>query len=326
MPSNFQHGVSSYGIPIFGNGGLITQGNVIFVKPSTGNDGRDGSSMTDAVKTLTRALALATANQNDVVVLIPEHGSTAASTTDYQSAQLDWNKNMVHLVGGGAPFRWSHRARIAQLSTATGVTSLVKVSASGCWFNNLSIFHGVADATSLVALEVTGSRNIFSRSHLAGIGNATMSAAGSASVKINGGSENVFDDCVIGLDTITRDADATEILMDGAASRNEFRDCLISSYISAAGFAGVTIADAQGIDRTLEFTRCRFFAKSTNKAVAQTSVFSIPAISQGAIILTDSYAASDGGAVDWDSNNRGIIWNNSVAAAASAAGGIFTNQ
>jgi len=55
-------------------------------------------------------------------------------------------------------------------------------------------------------------------------------------------------------------------------------------------------------------------------------VFTIPAISQGAIVLQNSHAFSDGGAVDWDSNDRGIIWNNSVAAAASAAGGILTNQ
>jgi len=94
---------------------------------------------------------------------------------------------------------------------------------------------------------------------------------------------------------------------------------------SGTGFAAVTIG-ATGIDRGLYFKNCLFMAKSTNKAIGQTSVFSIPAISQGAIVLQNSFAFSDGGAVDWDSNNRGIIWNNSVAAAVSGAGGIMTGQ
>jgi hypothetical protein len=87
------------------------------------------------------------------------------------------------------------------------------------------------------------------------------------------------------------------------------------------------VADGTGIDRWLIFKNSLFLAKSTNKGVTQTSVFSLPAgISQGAIVLMNTYAFSDGGAVDWDSNNRGIIWNNSVAAAGSAAGGIMSAQ
>jgi hypothetical protein len=162
--------------------------------------------------------------------------------------------------------------------------------------------------------------------HFAGIGDATQSAAGAASLKIDGGDENVFIHCVIGLDTSSYDADATGVLFDSAASRNLFEDCLFQGYISAAGYAHITVADATGIDRWQIFKKCLFLAESTNKGVAQTSVFSIPAISQGKILLQDSLAVSDGGAVDWDSNNRGIVWNGAVAAAAGAAGGIMTGQ
>jgi hypothetical protein len=38
-----------------------------------------------------------------------------------------------------------------------------------------------------------------------------MSAAGAASLELEGGSENVFRRCVIGVDTIARDADVAEI-------------------------------------------------------------------------------------------------------------------
>lgn len=159
------------------------------------------------------------------------------------------------------------------------------------------------------------------------MGDATQLAAGGASLKIDAGSENLFKDCVIGLDTIARSATPKgELWFDSAATRNTFDGCLFTTYLSAAGFPTVVVEDGTAIDRTTIFKDCLFSAKSTNKAITQTTVFSIPVISQGAIILQNSFAYSDGGATDWDSSNRGIIWTNNVAAAASAAGGIMTNQ
>lgn len=325
--TNFPNGVYSRGIPLFPAGVPLTQGNVWHVKPNSGNDGNNGKSPSQAFATVAAAHSAATANQNDVVLLYSE-SNTPASTTDYQSATLTWSKDLTHLIGVGPPTMFSQRSRIAQLSTATGVSPLMDVTADGCIFRNFQVFHGVADATSLVALRVTGTRNVFEGCHIAGMGDATMVTAGAASLKIDGGSENVFRGCVIGLDTISRDQNTNgEIWFDSGASRNFFEDCLIDAYISNAGYEHVTVNDATAIDRGTYFKNCLFMSKSTNKAVTQGAVFLIPAgISQGAIILQDTYAFSDGGAVDWDAGNRGIIWNNSVAAAASAAGGILTNQ
>ena len=313
------------GVPFVGAQGLLSQGKAWFCKPSSGSDGNDGTTVDRAVKTLSKAHDLATANRNDTVYYFAE-SNTAASTTDYQSATLTWSKDLTHLVGVCAPSVVSQRARIAQLSTATGVSPLLDVTADGCVFSNISVFHGVADATSLIAVRVTGTRNYFHNVHFAGVGDATMSAAGACSLKIDGGAENVFDHCVIGVDTIARDADATELLLDGAATRNLFEDCHFSSYISAAGFASVTIADATGIDRWLRFKNCLFTTDSTNQATTQTAVFVIPAMVQGKVILQNSYYLTDGasGSGAWEANGRGLIWNNSVAAAASGAGGEMT--
>lgn len=320
-------GVPLLSLPLLPDGIPIGRNSqAFFVSPISGGDGQRGTP-DRPFKTLSQAHTACTAGNNDVVFLMAE-SNTAASTTDYQSTSLAWSKDLTHLVGLAPPgTKWSHRARIAQLSTATGVTALVNVSANGCYFANFSIFHGVADATSLVALKVTGQRNVFRGMHIGGMGDTskTQSVAGAASLWMVGAAENAFYDCVIGLDTATRDADGTEILCETACTRNWFERCLIDSYIDATGFASATIG-TNGIDRGLYFKDSLFMTKSTNKATQQTSVFSIPAISQGAIILDNTYAFSDGGAVDWDSNNRGIIWNNSVAAAASAAGGIMTNQ
>lgn len=294
-------------------------GSVYYVDATNGSDTYSGLYPDHALATVVAALAKCTANKNDVVALI------ANDTSQTLTANLDWNKDYTHLVGLCAPVGAGKRARFFQDSGETGM-DLFTVSANGCVFRNLYFFHGVDDATSLICATVTGERNYFENCHFAGIGHATMSAAGSASLKIDGGAENLFKNCQIGLDTIARDADATELWLDGAATRNVFEDCQFYGYISAAGYATVTIEDGTGIDRYLKFKNCEFFTDSTNQAVAQTSVFNIKAaIVQGKIILKDCMAFTDG-AAEWDSNNRGIIYANMPAAAASAAGGIGTNQ
>lgn len=325
MGTTHLSGLQVAGVPTMGVNGLPCPftGNYFFVAPISGADGNAGDA-TNPFQTLAHALSRCVANNNDVVFLIAE-GNTAATTTDYQSATLDWNKNLTHLVGIAAPSKWSIRARIGQLSTATGVSPLFKLSASACYIANIGIFQGVADATSLIAMEVTGSHNVVDTCCIQGIGNATQVTAGAMDLKLTAAAENLFTNCLIGTDTISRDQTCTSLNCVTAATRNYFRDCQFDSYLSNAGYATVTIG-TNGIDRNLDFERCQFWAKSTNKAITQTSLFSIPAISQGAILLKDSSAFSDGGAVDWDSNNRGIIWNSSVAAAAAAAGGIMTNQ
>lgn len=303
---------------------------VFFVAPyrTTSNgasDGNSGLTPKRALKTLAAAHDKMREGKNDVVIWIPS-GESAATTSDDQSSTLTWSKDLCHLIGLSQT-RYGHRCRMTQTSGATGVTPLFSVTAAGCVFANFQCFLG-GDVTNLVCVQNSGNYNVWNNVHFAGMGSSDIAgAAGATSLKIDGGTEGVFKNCVIGLDTIERDGDSKgELWFDGGASRYVFDNCIFTTYLSADNQT-VTVEDGTAIDRTIIFKDCLFFAKSTNKATAQTTVFSIPAgISQGAIILQNSYAASDGGAVDWDSGNRGIIWNNSVAAAASAAGGILTNQ
>ena len=324
LPSNFRNGLASYGIPVTPFSPYAT-GQRWFVKPSSGSNGNSGKSPDQAVATVNKALDLATANRGDVIYLIGE-GNSADAASSRVSETLTWNKDLTHLVGVAAPTMVSQRARIAVTSGASAMSPMVDVTANGCIFSNLQFFHGQASASALINVRVTGQRNVFEGVHFAGIGDATQSAAGAADLAIIGGAENVFRNCVIGLDTTNHDADATNLLFDTAATRNWFEDCLFQAYITAAGFASVTVADGTGIDRWQVFKNCVFQTDSVNKGVTQTQVMSIPAIVQGKIILWNSYYNTDGasGSGVWDNTGRGIIWNNSVAAAAAAAGGEMT--
>lgn len=277
------------------------------------------------LKTIDAAYDLCNGNRGENIYVM-NFSNTAADITDDWGATVTWSKNFVHLIGLAPPVMVSQRARIAQTSTATGISPLLNVTGHNNVFANFQIFQGVADATSLINVQVTGQRNYFENVHFAGIGDATMSAAGCASLALDGGAENVFRNCVIGLDTITQDADGINLLCDTGATRNMFDNCLFQSYISATGASHVKIADGTGIDRWLWFRRCQFLSKSTNKTVDMAEVFQIPAgISQGAIILEDCAALNDGGAPVWTAGTEGIIWANMGAPTASAAGGLMTN-
>jgi hypothetical protein len=300
---------------------IYSVGKKYYLDPTNGNVGATGL-MGDPVKTLAEGYALLRDGYNDVLFYV------AGPTSLTIASGFDWAKSYAHFIGVCAPVPFSPRSRIFLDAAATGKTFLFKVSGSGCVISNLLIHMGVADTTAAYAGMVTGARNYLRGVHFAGIGNAAMDVAGAGSLLVNGGEENLFEDCVIGLNTVARGANSRELAFDGASSRNTFRRCKIDSYISAAGHALVKIVDSLGIDRELSFEDCEFNADSLNRAVALTSVFDIPAgIAQGMILLDSKCRVNSWGtAPSWDSNSRGILCAGMVAPAATAGGGIATHK
>lgn len=288
------------GVPV-GGPFILQTGNAIFVRPSTGLDGNDGKSPSSAVKTLSKALDKATANNGDVVYLIAE-SNTAASTTDYQSSTLTWNKDGVHLIGINDASQLGQRSRIAQLSTATTVENLVVVSANNCLIANLEIYQGVASstATSPVALTISGQRNHILNCQISGNGDTggSTDTAGARSLVISG-SENLIEKCYIGLDTVIRTTQAAEIGLTGSPTRNILRECMISTYTSTTAFLPITVA--AGMDRFTLFDNCIFYcAANITSAAAPAAVFGGSLSSINGVILLKNpmtnctqYAAAD---------------------------------
>ena len=261
--------------------GFMTTGQVWFVKPSTGSDGNNGKKPSQAFKTLSKAQSMATADKGDVVYFVSE-SNTAANTTDYQSAVLAWAKDGVHLIGINSLNYLQQRSRIAQLSTATNVDDLFTVSADNCYIANISVFHGVADATSKGAVLVSGQRNRFHRVTMSGIGHATMDTADNYSLKVTG-SENDFTESYIGLSTIARGTATYEMTLASGATRNRFEKCTIDSYASAAGYVWLKVASG-GIDRWTLFDDCMFI--------------NMPAGDAAGTAMTEGFDITGGGSPD----------------------------
>lgn len=297
--TNFPNGITSFGAPV---GGLFTTGTPYFVKPSSGSDGNTGKSPDKAFKTLAKALASATADKNDVVYFIAED-NTASGTTDYQSTELDWNKDGVHLIGINSGNGIQNRSRIAQLSTATDVDGLFTVSASNCLIANISVFQGVDDATSVGAVKVTGERNKFYNCTFSGIGHATQDVANNYSLSVNAGEENVFERCYIGLDTVARGTAAnSEIRLESGATRNLFKDCIIATYAEADTHQFLLVP-VNGLDRWTIFENCSFINMPTGTAsgTTMTEAFDITGggSPDGLILLKNCSLV---GASDWEAN------------------------
>ena len=276
-----------------------------YVKPITGSNGNKGDKPTRALKTL--AAAHAKAVYGDTVYLLAE-SNTASATTDYQSAVLTWSTDGVNLIGINCGARIGQRSRIAQLSTVKTIETLMNVTADNCLIANIEIFQGVTSstATSPVALGVTGTRNHFYNCQISGNGDTggSTDTAGARSLLLTGASENLFEKCYIGLDTVTRTTQEAEIQFlagSTAVTRNIFESCIISSYAGAAGFLWLTAAAAAGdCDRFNTFKDCQFLNAIASAATTMTAGISVHASLGGMIILDDCpyVGASDMTAAD----------------------------
>lgn len=310
MPySDFPNGVTSFGVPVIGGiNGIPLTGNWYFVDAVSGSDGNEGTAESPFAS-LSQAYSSTTEGQNDVVVLISRPTTAAATTGTFRlSSSLTWAKSATHLIGVCAPTMIGQRARI---STATGATTnlapLMTVSAQGCIFANFSMFQGVGQAsTDECLIDITGQRNYFANVAFQGMGSANGAArAGSYCIYLNGGSENTFDGCQIGVDTQARTAANASVKLRTAATRNIFKNCLFPMYATAATPLFIDANASASIDRFTWFQNCTFQnAVNSGSGTAVTAVVSFHA-SQAGTIMMDNCTAW--GATDWTATDTGTV-------------------
>lgn len=308
--------VMAGGVPTMGIAGApMFTGTWFWVDPANGSDSNDGLTPQTAFDTLYKAHASMTAGKNDVCVLVGDGSTTgtarlstalaASVDSTATTGTLTWSKNACHLIGMTAPTMVSQRARIAPPSgTYTQATfgsgNFIVVSASGCYFSNFSTFNGFSTGgTNQICLTVTGSRNYFSNVQLGGMGDAASAQnTGSRSLKIgSGGSgENTFDNCVIGLDTVTRTVANASVEFAGGTPRNVFRNCIFPFQTSSADVLGILTSAAASMDRWQLFDNCMFINNVGSTSTTMTALCTLAASSGGIIVSQNSTMV---GITDW---------------------------
>lgn len=267
--------------------GGINPGTIIYCQPSSANtqlpqDGSQSKPYTD----LPTALSKAVGGRNDVIVLV---GNGEASGSARLSANLDWNKHAVHLIGVSSGVNISNRSRIAPTSGATAFANFFTVSASGCQFQNVQFFQGFGTGTtSQICLTVTGGRNLFENCHIAGMGDdASAQSTGSRSLKVSGTGENMFVNCTIGIDTVTRTVANASLELASATPRNQFIGCTFPFQTSAAGVLGILGTGSGCVDRFQTFERCKFINNIKSTSTTMTVLVSLTSASPGGLLLFD---------------------------------------
>jgi hypothetical protein len=304
------------GVPTMGIGSLLTMGKVFWVDPELGGDANPGTAE-QPMASIDAAYARCVSGRGDIVLL--KAGPTSAGTTGHTnrlSATLTWAKHNTHLIGTGAPTLVGQRARITGPSSGGTFSPVINVTGSGCRFENFQVFDDYT--VNPVAIQVTGSRNYFGGVMIGGMGAATgADDAAAASLKISGGSENTFDRCYIGLDTVPRSTTNAEIELVSAATRNVFIDCFISSFADNAGHLFVKIDGSGDIDRFVLFRNCEFYNAVESTGTAMTQAMNVHNTCGGMVILKDCAMI---GATDWCEADNGNVYINGTAATAGSDG------
>lgn len=289
------------GLPVMSGVPFCKDSKYYFVDARNGSDGNDGLTPDKPLATIITAYARTVANRHDTIFII------GTGTAIDMTAAITWAKSYVHMIGICAPTMVAQRARIAHEDvTYTGLSPLFNVTATGCIFKNFYCFQGTADATNLINWALTGGgRNYFENVHFAGGGHATQAIDGGASLKLDGTEENTFRNCTIGVDTIAAATGMAGALFDGAAHRNIFLDCHFTMYAGNAGAIFAEVLDSTGVDRYTIFKDCLL---TNTSSTAMTEAFAIPAMGAPRRIYLMNCALH--GATDWDSNDRGVLFQN----------------
>lgn len=311
------------GIPPFvgGDGNSKT----FFVDPVNGADGNSGQSPDDAFASLYRAHYMMTAGQNDVCFLIGNGSTTGTcrlslanalaaqgpSETAATTGTLTWSKAACHLIGIDAPTQINQRARI---STASGDTyagfgstaDFVKISASGCYFANFALIQGIAiGADGDITLDLTGDQNYFRNVHI-GFPQGSTNLAGTATraALFNGASENTFEACTFGIDTVSRTAaNATVEFATGASTRNVFRGCIFTSWGTSASIVHLLVTGT-ALDRWTLFDSCLFTDNAFAGGTAMSTVASMTTNDPGgAFVMQNSSYAGAASGTKWGDTN-----------------------
>jgi len=280
----------------------FTAGKIWHVKPYSGSDANSGREPHTAFATLAAALAAATENRNDIVLMYSEH-NTGTLTSDYQATMLDWNKNGVHLIGVNSGVSISPRSRISAISTWTSANPAMKVSASNCYFANVQIIMDATDTTPLGALSVTGSRCRFDNCHVYGIVYAANDIVGAYSLLLSGAEEIEFNGCQFGSDRIAKGAQANSVLKFASVAKNiVFRDCIFRLVSTSATNHVFVRAAAGSLDGSVAFIRCQGInSKHRNVGAAElTNAMVVAADAGGDVFLSadTTFQAADVNASD----------------------------
>lgn len=143
--TNFPNGLSSFGIPVLPSGGIpTTTGAVFFVHSGTGSNGNTGRDPDHPFATIDYAVGQCTANQGDVIVVMPGHAENITGATS-----LVVDVAGVQIIGLG-------HGRNRPTLTFTATASSIEMDAANTRLSNLVLLAGISAVVVGINVDADG--------------------------------------------------------------------------------------------------------------------------------------------------------------------------
>lgn len=207
-------------------------GDIIYVHASTGSDtANSGTTPDKPVATLAKAITLVTANNNDIIVLLPGH-------TETTTASIALSKAGVTILGVGDGLRMP-------AITGNGTIDVINVTGANCTIENVNFPAPLTDAaTSDINIAAAGV-TVRNTRHLGSVATEnkvdiiTVTSAGDDFLIEGVKMFNTVVDCV------------SAISVEGACARGVIRDCVIQGQFSTAVLMDEATATLLTIQRNI---------------------------------------------------------------------------
>jgi len=268
MLTNFPNGLSSFGVPTMGMGGIpVTEGTYYFVDSAIGSDANNGLSMESPLKTLLAAYNKCTTNKNDVILLV-------ATGTHYTlDTMLDWAKNRIHLVGLGTWGAADMQPEIQLSATGVALTvaATIKVTGLGNTFTNVYISNaGVGSALCVTALWDAGENTVYTNCQFAKFSDLNVAAVSNVEAR---GDTTTWRNCKFGVDWVTVTAARFGLHIKGTGSgarmkHNIFEDCYFVVTTTNANYEHIHLYDTSSMAFNNIWKNCIFVNTLSNSLSA----------------------------------------------------------
>ncbi|MEE8607207.1 MAG: hypothetical protein V3S55_06375 [Nitrospiraceae bacterium] len=236
MPlTNFPSGVSSFGMPVLGSGGLMTTGDVFFVD-SGAAAAADGNAMTDPAQpgaTIDAAIGRCAADNGDIIIVMPGH-------TENLTASIAMDVAGISVFGLG-------NGHTRPLLSYTGTGGVVTFSASNVRWSNIVHDCSIAAVTNAILASGTIQRVEIDHCHF------TFDATGvefTVMIALGGGATDSADYVFIHDNWFEAEN------IDGCASALLIDDCQfvhIRNNLFTGDFNSVAIDGAAGSSACLDY-------------------------------------------------------------------------
>jgi hypothetical protein len=287
--TNFPNGISSFGVPLMGGGGIpAVAGNVIFVDYGAGDDGRSIKSNSAArpFKTIDKAYSLATTNKDDLIVLM---GNSTHTLTE----MLDISKNRVHFVGMDGSMRMYGQNAKVSLGVTTAATDIATIQNTGVRnsFSNIKFLNSNTVTEGIYCVAEGGEYTVYDHCEI--YKDTDLDETTAAEMLHNGDSVQMFN-CTIGslanivADNVIRPCVKVTATLDGKKFRDGyFENCMF--WRKAGGTETMMIygANATDVERMLLAKNCTFVNSTLAAADPAHAVGFAAAQTEGVVLLQD---------------------------------------